>query len=236
MWRANVEVSRLSKWKRGAFINKHQVHWGREACASVWFGGMIEQQWEQDPHHQQSPAFEGVPTMLGTENPCGDSCPSAMTGPQAGQSQRDYSRTWDVRGEVFLVRDARGRLVWHKDKYFWAFMGSENPQPGLLQRKNRIFCRLCLPSICSSSRKSQHRVGGVWRLPKVDLPTHLLVHSKKSPLSCFCLCHLLSLVPRSNILSSALETHSHPLKCQTLRSPSPSPPATYCFRRAPLGT
>lgn len=93
---------------------------------------------------------------------------------------------------------------------------------------------VCL-QICSSSRKSQHRVGGVWRLPKVDLPTHLLVHSEKSPLSCFCLCHLLSLVPRSNILSSALETHSLPLKCQTLRSPSPSPPATYCFRRAPLG-
>lgn len=146
VWRANVEVSRLSKWKRGTFINKHQVHWGREAGANVWFGGMIEQQWEQDHHHQQSPAFEGVPTMLGTENPCGDSCPSATTGPQAGQSQRDYSRTWDVRGEVFLVRDARGWLVWHKDKYFWAFMGSENPQPGSLQRKNRIFCRLCLPS------------------------------------------------------------------------------------------
>lgn len=55
-------------------------------------------------------------------------------------------------------------------------MGSENPVAKLVKRKNRIFCRLCLPSDLLKFQKVATQSGWVWRLPKVDLPARLLVH------------------------------------------------------------
>jgi hypothetical protein len=119
------------------------------------------------------------------------------------------------------VRDAHERLRFQKDKYFWPFTGSKNPTArpiAVVGGGGESFAGLVCLQICwSSIQKVETQSGWIWRLPKVDLPTHTFIRRNH---------HLAVFVSAAyppgshalNILSCVLGADSHPLNCQTLNS------------------